>query len=480
MIKKKKEGSELIKFKRTSNNENISSFVDGLIKEFKIIQKHLSRKKKILINLIANLVINHNRGLNTAIPRSESFYSKIKTRYKSDIISHDLIVEFIDLMKSNDKYVIEKYKASRNEFGEASLYSPSNLLIKHCKDDIINNYTLLEDECILLRKKIINNNTISNGELTQNTSSSSSDEVTVEETISSGIEDEGEITQKHRKMLVDYSDTDYTRSIRSDLNEYNRFRIQNTFSLKGLPMNMLDKKYKENIQRFASVNISKLIPDAKNRVTVPLAPDHLVRIFTEDFEKGGRFYRGFETQLKKELRPFIAINGEPTVEFDYSNYHIRMLYHLHNKRCPDDPYTVFEGLDPDDGRDYYKTMVAACLNNNNEKSVLRTMRYYITKNGLRDYFSDITNEGLKAGLKLLLNHNRKVAQYLFHGDGLEYHKIDSDIANDIMMYFTRLKKPILVLCVHDSFIIARTHSDQLHRAMNKFYRAKVHKYPKIK
>ena len=125
-------------------------------------------------------------------------------------------------------------------------------------------------------------------------------------------------------------------------------------------------------------------------------------------------------------------------------------------------------------------MVAACLNNNGEKAVLRTMRQYIIKKGLTGEFSDLTDKTLKKGLDLLISHNKKVANHFFQSNGLIYHRIDSDIANDLLMYFTRLKKTILVLCVHDSFIIAKEHSEVLKWAMNKFYRAKVQKHPQIK
>ena len=108
------------------------------------------------------------------------------------------------------------------------------------------------------------------------------------------------------------------------------------------------------------------------------------------------------------------------------------------------------------------------------------MRRFITKNNLRDMFSDITNEGLIEGLKLLRKHNKPVAQYLLQGDGLKFHRMDSDIANNILMCFLRLKEPVLALCVHDSFIVARKYAEQLEWAMNKFYWLKVRKHPKIK
>jgi len=469
MLRKVRDISELIDFSKTSESPALIKIADDLLLKLKVERKHLPRKRQILINLIKNLLKNYSRGINTTIPRSENFYSKNTSRYKPENMSHDIVVDLIDRMKSQNKYVIEYFKGKKNELDAASQYYPSDLLIEIAGSIISESMTLLDEECILLRKrvsKIVNTDT---------------DEPITEEAITSGLHDEGQLTKDYMKILVDYNDTDYTNRMRHDLTEYNKFRLQNRFSLRNLPPDMFNsEKYNKNIARFSSINIKLLKPDSMGFYQVPLAPDSLVRIFTQDFEHGGRFYRGFETQLKKELRPYIAINDCPTVEYDYSSYHIRMIYHLTNKRCPEDPYVPFKELDLDEGRDYYKTMVATCLNNDNEKSVLRTMRQYIVKHDLIDNFRNLTDEELKNGLNLLLHHNRLIASHFFKADGLKYHKFDSDIANDILMHFTRLRTPVLALCVHDSFVVAEEHENELIRVMNKFYKARVGKQPKIK
>jgi hypothetical protein len=487
MLRKNKEDSDLIDFSFTSYSQGLITLADSLLKELKVVPKHLPRKRQILITLIVNLVYNYKRGYNTAIPRGENFYSNISRRYKLENISHDITVDLIDQMKQQGKYVIEHFKGFKNEFTEASQYYPSELLVSLVHPILKNSMTFLDEEFILLRKRVPKKPKSKSKSKSVNlvktkaaTDTEEHEELTVEEALVVGLEDEGQLTKKFKKILVDYTDTEYTNSIRKDLIEYNNFRIQNRVGL-NLPGGMFkDKEYFESFKSFASIDLSLLRPDAKGMYQVPLAPDRLVRIFTQDFEHGGRFYQGFETQIKKELRPYVTINGEPTVELDYSSYHIRMIYHLNNKRCPEDPYVVYEGLDPEEGRDYYKTMVAACLNNSNQKSVLNTMRQYIRKNNLIDQFSGLTNKNLQKGLNLLLKHNSRIARHFFKGDGLIYHRIDSDIANDILMYFTRLKTPVLILCVHDSFLVPASCEDELRWAMNHFYKAKVRKQPKIK
>lgn len=475
MLKKAKENSELIDFGLTSESPELIKLADGLFEELGVIKKHVPRKIQILVTLIVNLVYNYTRGFYTAIPRGKNFYSNIVPRYKSKNMSPEIIVDLIDRMRRENKYVEVHFKGTKNEFTEASQYYPSKLLITLARGPLTGSIAFLNEECILLRKRVPKNSAVT---LTPQNPAAP---LTLEESLTSGLQDEGLLTRNYKKILVDYTDTNYTRGIRQDLQKYNQWRLQNSISLKDLPATMFNSdKYYENIRLFAEVDTSGLQPDTRGNYQVPLTPDRLVRIFTQDFEHGGRFYRGVETQLKKELRPYLAINGERTIELDYSSYHIRMLYHLDKKRSPEDPYMVFPGLDDNEGRDYYKIMVAACLNNDNEQSVLRTMRHYIIKKKLTDAFAGLTDVKLKAGLALLVKHNRPVAAHFFQGNGLKYHRIDSDIANDILMHFTRLRHPVLVLCVHDSFIIAEKHGNALLRAMNKFYKVRVGKQPKIK
>ena len=476
MYKKFGEDSRLIDFSKKANDKRTVELADTLLEDLSVNKKHLERKRKILISLLVNLRENFSCGLTTAISRSKPFYRINIERYKQNNKSYGIITDLIDKMKYQNKYVIEHKKGIKYEFTEVSQYYPSNYLNSFIQSLPLDSISFEDEECILLRKKILKN--IKKTKRTKTKSFQS--QLTQEEFLNVGLEDEGQITKKLVKMLVDYTDTEYTNIIRKDLKEYNQFRIQHTLSLKDLPEEIFkNKKTHDSISKFASTDITKIRPDSNGKYQIPLAKDNLVRIFSTDFDHGGRFYRGFETQLKKELRAYIAINGNPTVELDYSSYHIRMLYHLDKKRCPDDPYMVVEELE-DEVRDYYKTMVAACLNCKSENSVLNTMRYFIIKEGLTEEFSSLDNKRLKMGLDTLVHHNRKVAGHFYKEEGLIYHKIDSDIANDILMHFTRRKTPVLALCVHDSFIVPKEHEEELRWAMNKFYRVRLRKLPKIK
>ncbi len=63
-----------------------------------------------------------------------------------------------------------------------------------------------------------------------------------------------------------------------------------------------------------------------------LPPFRLRRIFSRSsFELGGRFYGGPWIDLAREQRPYLLIDGEETVELDFSSMHPRMIYQSEGK-----------------------------------------------------------------------------------------------------------------------------------------------------
>lgn len=68
---------------------------------------------------------------------------------------------------------------------------------------------------------------------------------------------------------------------------------------------------------------------AVKKHNVDLTRKKIFRIFNNgNWTEGGRFFGGWWIECKKELRPHILINGEPTIELDFSGMHIHFLYAL--------------------------------------------------------------------------------------------------------------------------------------------------------
>ena len=183
----------------------------------------------------------------------------------------------------------------------------------------------------------------------------------------------------------------------------------------------------------------------------------LRRIFSRgSMSLGGRFYDGWWQQLPSVFRPHIAINGKPTVEIDYSAMAIRVLYAKKGAAYPSDqdPYDL--GLPQWQGpqdlrRREIKTFVNALLNDEKKTYRLST----------------------EAGNILGLNHDQLLeafsskhpllADLIGTKAGLEAMYIDSQIAEIVML--EGVKQGILILPIHDSFIIRAKYEQGLKRLM---------------
>ena len=210
------------------------------------------------------------------------------------------------------------------------------------------------------------------------------------------------------------------------------------------------------------------------KLDLRLAYEYLHRVYNrESFKLGGRAYGALHQSIPKHLRAYIQINGQPTVELDYSAYHIRMLYHQKGIDYRDDPYEVCEGTDM---RDTYKAVGLIAINGDEQEP----RKVY---GAIRD---ELKNRGkpLPAGEKplvRLVNRFRDVhpliAEYLYKDMGVHLMNKDSKIMNTILMKL--MDKGILGLSVYDSVIVAEQHQDYLNQVMFEEYEKEMGFKPKI-
>lgn len=190
------------------------------------------------------------------------------------------------------------------------------------------------------------------------------------------------------------------------------------------------------------------------------------RVFNRgSFSIGGRFYGPWWTTLsgvetaegKLNLRGFIRINGMETVELDYSAQHPTLLYAMKGLAVPDDPYQC----GPYD-RSVVKHALLIALNASSrgkaKKALDKWSREMIAATGFHDRFR-VDRELLPA---LELKHEA-IREYFYADTWSITQKMDSDIAERIMVHFT--SKGIPVLMVHDSFIVQRDLGGELRSVM---------------
>ena len=177
-----------------------------------------------------------------------------------------------------------------------------------------------------------------------------------------------------------------------------------------------------------------------------LVKEGLHRVFNRSsFDCNGRAYGALHQQLPKDLRPLVYIDGSPTLEIDFSAYHILMLYHLQGIDYPEDPYTVCGGPEL---RKAFKTASLIAINAPNIKKAYRAIDGKFKE-------KNIPLPKVKKPLKYLVEtfkaKHQPIANSICSDAGIKLQNIDSHIMNAVLMRL--MDMGILGLSVYDSVIV---------------------------
>jgi hypothetical protein len=246
--------------------------------------------------------------------------------------------------------------------------------------------------------------------------------------------------------VLDYMDTDYTNQARANLRTINAL-LQTTNI--DLPLKPEERdEMKANLQ-------------GKGRWPISMKMKTLKRIYNNsDFEQGGRFYGGWWETLPSEYRKRITINGMKTAEVDYSTMHPRILYAARGLTCPDAPY-VIEGL-PQGLRKVVKLALLIIINAPTRKRAVGALKKRIRDDGL-----DLMGYTLKGVMSRIEQTHEPIKEDFYTGKGTFLQRIDSDIAEQVMLHFA--EQGVAVLPVHDSFIVGAWAEDALSKVMEQAF-----------
>jgi len=180
------------------------------------------------------------------------------------------------------------------------------------------------------------------------------------------------------------------------------------------------------------------------------------------YKSGGKYYGPYWQNLSKELRKEIKINGQQTVELDFNAMHLHLLYCKVNKKLSD---YIPEGKDayelPNRNRKIVKTSFICCINNNcNKDNVNKVVGPEVAKK-YPELF--VKNTSYRDILDELGSHHPEVRQFFYAQIGNEVSYMESKVSDYIIGKLTR--KNILVLNIHDSFIVSINYKDILLNTM---------------
>lgn len=250
------------------------------------------------------------------------------------------------------------------------------------------------------------------------------------------------ILRDENKRLTNYDDTGFTRKARSNLKKINKFISKHEYSIE-LPDGIL----KDAVVDGTQYSIDKHYFDTESV--------YLRRIFNDGkFNHGGRFYGGWWQSIRSGYRRYIRINGQETVEWDYSRCHITMLYAELGIPMMEDPYKIHPKVSADTTKIAINTLLNA--------------------SGFPKQMTDY-NEA-EAGLSWvefidqIKNVHHQIADYLMVGHGIILQYKESEITEEILIKL--MDNNIPCLPIHDSFITTKEYSDILNVTMCSVFKDK--------
>lgn len=256
------------------------------------------------------------------------------------------------------------------------------------------------------------------------------------------------ILRDSRKKPIEYEDTDEIRAMRDALR-----RINATLQAHWIDLHIRDTE-------FAALQASMrrdYEDEDRDRPFIDLSQRSLVRIFNNGkWDQGGRFYRGWWQSIPKKYRRFITIDNKRTVEIDYSSLHPSLLYAEIEQPLEGDAYDIpaLAGYP----RALIKTTFNAMLN---ASGTIAKPQDFDCYQGRRTW---------QTFQQAIRDRHAPIASFFNSGYGLRLQRLDSDLAQAVMLQFSSMG--YVCLPVHDSFLVHYGLDDELDTIMRSEFQAR--------
>ena len=209
--------------------------------------------------------------------------------------------------------------------------------------------------------------------------------------------------------------------------------------------------------------------------SMPIDP-YLHRVFNGSMSLGGRFYGAAHQTMKKQYRQHITIDGEPTVELDYSALHPSLLLWRTGGALSADPYTEIAGK-AGITRELVKALLLRLINSENVSDFCRVVtssgnesKKAEAEAGRADewFIPDVPTGYKGADFVEAVEAAFPTLTGSFGGTiGLELQGIDSKLMADLLAEC--LSAGIVALPVHDSVIVPQSRADDAREIMFNCY-----------
>lgn len=260
---------------------------------------------------------------------------------------------------------------------------------------------------------------------------------------------EGIRLKDSKKRLVEYGDDAFANAARD------RLRIINDMlESHWADLALTDEQLAQELKRIDGER------DDEAAQSFDFAARTVYRVFNnDDWEQGGRFYGAWWISIPSHLRRHILIGGKKTVEVDYSGIHPAMLFALAGKDIPIDPYARCVTNKENEGeRKLVKKTFNALLNADSVKGISK----------IKKYDESLTGRNWDDFKRFIVESYPECADHFGTGAGLRLQRMDSDLAEAVMLRFADMGYACLP--VHDSFIVHHEMRDVLEDTMKAVFR----------
>ena len=216
---------------------------------------------------------------------------------------------------------------------------------------------------------------------------------------------------------------------------------------------------------------SKRLGKKPKRIKVSQHDKFVRRVFNNNsWNDGGRFYGGWWQRISEEWRSQIRIWNNPVTEIDFKGLHIGLLYRLKGIPYEADPYHLssypeYEGNKA--MRELLKQVLLCSINAESKTKAIQAVNKEVNFN--LEKYGWVREDELNLGelIDALEAEHPLLADDFFSGRGVELQNLDSLIAEKVINHFTA--QGIVVLCIHDSFVIPAYKAEELKQVMEGAY-----------
>lgn len=212
----------------------------------------------------------------------------------------------------------------------------------------------------------------------------------------------------------------------------------------------------------------------------------LRRVFARgSYGMGGRFYGGWWQGVPSDLRRHIEIEGAVTVEMDYSSMQPCIFYAEAGQLPPADAYRLrgWDGTPRETIKKLFNQLINSDATSKNPRQWHRfAPAIEIDAEGVgqhqlakmqREAFRERTGRDYAELIADLLDFHRPIENAFFSKSWGRMQRVDSDIAERVMLTLLDADRPIVALPIHDSFIVGRGAENILKTTMMEAFKEVV-------